>query len=96
MRQATVNTADWWTAEAAKKAVVSVGGLQSPARVLPSSDWAQQVQLPEIKQLCGGALGLITAFGLLYLFEKKKNKSRLHPNEEVDMCHKNVIQGGLV
>lgn len=34
MRQAAVNTLDWWTAETAKRVVVSVGGLKSGTRVL--------------------------------------------------------------
>lgn len=38
MRQAAVNTLDWWTAETAKRVGVSVGGPRSLARVLPKSD----------------------------------------------------------
>lgn len=35
MRQAAVNTLDFWTAGTAKRVGVSVGGPRSPARVLP-------------------------------------------------------------
>ena len=38
MRQAAVNTLDWWTAETAKRVGVSVGGPRSLSRVLPNSN----------------------------------------------------------
>lgn len=63
MRQAAVNTLDWWTAETAKRVGVSVGGPQSCPMATETSKCSSLSA--EVGQACVRLLGLIRAFGFV-------------------------------
>ena len=80
MRQAAVNTPDWWTAETAKRLGVSVGGPRSLARVLPNGDSNEKVEFHSLLRFNKHVLDCwdwLEHLGLLSLFEQRQLTSQI-------------------